>query len=469
MVWDTDLTPISNQRFRRLRNQLLSSYLLVMTAILGVFSTAVYGLVAHERNQQFNQHLHQVANSAASLLEIIKSEYEEVREDLEEEAERLLSLSSLQPLTLTELINRYQGESALALPNNSLMTREQGIEWYDATGRLLVQDGGIFLSSPLPRQIFIEGQFTQQGTVRGFIHPVYQRTQPTPTHLLGYVRVTESTVILEAELRRLRWGLWLGGLVVSGLAAVGGVWLTHTALKPIVQSFWQLQQFTADASHELRSPLTAIRASIAVLQNHPERIHLADVDKLSAIAEASTQMSQLVDDLLLLARMDRQAPDRRGWHPIPLDELLEDLLNLYQNQAEQAQIHLGWQLAPHLEVSGDVSHLQRLFTNLLANALHYTHSGGTVTVSLQGLATSALITVADTGMGITPEQLPHVFERFWRADQARTQDSAGSGLGLAIAKSIAQRHGGDITVQSQVGIGSQFQVILPLVSTNSSR
>ncbi|MEA5498845.1 ATP-binding protein [Limnoraphis robusta Tam1] len=131
------------------------------------------------------------------------------------------------------------------------------------------------------------------------------------------------------------------------------------------------------------------------------------------------------------------------------------------DRAEQAQISLKSQLISNIEVYGDVSQLQRLFTNLLTNALQYTPSGGTVIVSLQRMGTHALVSIEDTGIGIAPDQLPHIFDRFWRADQARSQYEDGCGLGLAIAKTITQRHGGKIIVTSKPSIGSCFQVYLP--------
>jgi two-component system OmpR family sensor kinase len=232
----------------------------------------------------------------------------------------------------------------------------------------------------------------------------------------------------------------------------------------VLVSLTQLKQFTADASHELRNPLTAIRASIAVMQSHPERIHPADAEKLQAIASASTQMSQLVEDLLLLARMDRQIPDRQTWQVIALDELLEDLVTLYSDRAAEKHIDLTLKLDANANIQGDAPQLQRLFTNLIANGLQYTSAKGTVTVILNRHAAQAIVKVQDTGIGIAPDQLPHLFDRFWRADQARSHHDSGAGLGLAIAQAIAQRHGGEISVQSETGQGSTFTVRLPLIS-----
>ncbi|MBW4660380.1 MAG: HAMP domain-containing histidine kinase [Drouetiella hepatica Uher 2000/2452] len=463
MVWDIDSTLISNGRFSRLRNRLLLSYLLVIATILGTFSAAVYILVAHDRNQQLDEHLRQVAESSAGTLEIIEHEYGELTTE-----EKYKGYVPTQadgtplPITLAELMSKYEGSSSLKAPSEPLPLTQQGIEWYDKQRRLMVREGGLFLQTVLPTNIPAKGVLVQRGNIRSFVQPAYSASTPDTRQILGYVRATESTVTLDTELRRLQWGLIVGVVTVAGLAALGGVWLAQESLKPIVQSFDQLKQFTADASHELRNPLTAIRASIAVMQDHPERVHAADAEKLDSIAIASAQMSQLVDDLLLLARMDRQAPDRQAWRRIVLDEILEDLVDLYSDRADQAQITLKSQLISNVEVNGDASQLQRLFTNLLTNALQYTPPGGTVIVTLQRMGSYALINVEDTGIGIAPAQLPHIFDRFWRADQARSQYEDGSGLGLAIAKTISQHHRGDITVRSKLGIGSCFQVKIPL-------
>jgi hypothetical protein len=248
------------------------------------------------------------------------------------------------------------------------------------------------------------------------------------------------------------------------LTAFSGQWLTRQATRPIERSFQKLKQFTADASHELRSPLTAIKTSVEVMQSHPERIHPADVKKMMAIASATNQMTRLVEDLLLLARMDT-TPDHisREWTPIPLNELLEDLLDGFEIQAEEQDIALKADLPQIEPVMGDSAHLTRLFSTLLQNALHYTPPGGKVELTLQGDDDFAIISVQDTGIGIASEDLPFVFDRFWRADRARSQRSGGLGLGLAIAQSIAQQHGGDITVTSQPNSGTRFEVRLPLV------
>ncbi|PLZ48148.1 sensor histidine kinase, partial [Fischerella thermalis] len=167
--------------------------------------------------------------------------------------------------------------------------------------------------------------------------------------------------------------------------------LTRQSIAPVDASLAQLKQFTADASHELRTPLTAIQASAEVLQSHPERIHPSDIEKVSAIATAATRMGHLVKDLLLIARLDAQAPDQRGWHVIDLDELLEDLVELHRDRAQAAQLALTYQPQATAKVYGDAEQLQRLFANLLSNALQYTPAGGIVTVTLQQTGKTAVV------------------------------------------------------------------------------
>jgi signal transduction histidine kinase len=147
---------------------------------------------------------------------------------------------------------------------------------------------------------------------------------------------------------------------------------------------------------------------------------------------------------------------------IPLTDLLEEVVDQYLAQAAQKQIVLKMTEFPEISVLGEPSQLKRLFGNLIANAVHYTPAGGLVTLSAGVQDDEVWVQVTDTGIGIAPEQVPFVFDRFWRADQARAWREGGSGLGLAIAWAIAHQHRGQITVRSQPGQGSCFQVELPV-------
>lgn len=438
---------MNNIQFKALRSRLLLSYLTVMLAILGTSTVTVYEFFSRILYQQLDERLETLAQAAAHSLTQIKHEYRQQKQG---------NNANLTPHT--QVFRRLDGDGDLDIPWQNMREPDQGVEWFDENSQLLGNAGKTF-DNLSPRAGF---ETLQQGKIRTITIGAFSYHQGEKK-LEGYIRTSESTEEVETVLIRLRWGLGLGSVVALSVTGIGGLWLTKQALKPIEASFQQLKQFTADASHELRSPLTAIKTSVDVMQNHPERIHPADVKKLNAIASATQQMSRLVEDLLLLARMDAVAVAvQHKWIAIPLDEMLEDLVEMLELQAEEKEIYLKSNLLVGMFVKGDAVKLMRLFANLLENALQYTPAGGTVTLTMKNVDKYVVVSVEDTGIGIAPEHLKSVFDRFWRADKARSRRQDGQGMGLAIAQAIAQFHGCEITVSSEVGVGSCFRVRLPL-------
>jgi heavy metal sensor kinase len=242
--------------------------------------------------------------------------------------------------------------------------------------------------------------------------------------------------------------------------------LTTTLNQMLVRlerSFVLLRRFTADASHELKTPLTVLRSGIERAITHPA----APADQLEVLEETLLElnrMTDLVDSLLTLARIDE------GRAPLHLDEV--DLREVLLEVAETASI-LGEQAAVDVDVNVpakpvmmqvDRSRIRQLLMNLLTNAIKYTSAGGSVRIDSTTAEGRVVLSVEDSGLGIAPGDLPHVFDRFWRADPARsrTGQRPGAGLGLAICKWIAEAHGGTITVQSRPGRGTHFTVTLPV-------
>jgi signal transduction histidine kinase len=179
-------------------------------------------------------------------------------------------------------------------------------------------------------------------------------------------------------------------------------------------------------------------------------------------------MTQLVSELLTLARADagQQLLSREE---LDLGEVVSSVVQAMQPLALQSGVHLTEHAQPHVTISGDQTRVSQLAVNLVDNALRYTPSGGSVDVAVNEQAGWAELHVADTGIGIAAEHLPHLFERFYRADPARARADGGSGLGLAIAQWITQAHGGQITVESELGRGSTFTVRIPLVKVVAVR
>jgi len=319
--------------------------------------------------------------------------------------------------------------------------------------------------------------------------------------VIGLVQVGRSLGEMDAALERLRLFLIAGILLGLVAAIAGGALIADRALAPIdriartaqqitqaedlgrriarpgpqdevgrlvttfnamldrLETLFRAQQrFVADASHELRSPLTAIRGNVDLLRRGAAADPPAQAEALSAIDAETARMTRLVTDLLTLAQADAGVP--LAQEIVELDALLLDVYRQTRDQAPHLTVRLGHE--DQAPVSGDPDRLRQLLLNLADNAVKYTPAGGTVTLSLWHEDRWVRVAVRDTGIGIAPEELPHVFERFYRADKSRSRAAGGTGLGLAIAQWIAQAHGGRIEVESTLGAGSTFTVWLPL-------
>ncbi|MCI0394492.1 MAG: ATP-binding protein [Chloroflexi bacterium] len=236
----------------------------------------------------------------------------------------------------------------------------------------------------------------------------------------------------------------------------------NKTLERLERLFHARQRFLADVSHELRTPLTTIRGNLDLMRRMGE----ADPEILDVIQEEVERMARLVGDLMLLARADSGGlPIQR--QPVELDNLFLDVYR--QVRSIEPPVELVLQEVDQVCVLGDADRLKQLILNLVDNAVKYTPAGGTVTLSLSQENGTARVVVADTGIGIPPEDLPRIFDRFYRVDKARSRAHGGSGLGLSIAKWIAQAHGGDIDVTSAIGRGSTFTITLPIYTDRQQR
>ena len=227
-------------------------------------------------------------------------------------------------------------------------------------------------------------------------------------------------------------------------------------------SFGALRRFTADASHELKTPLAVLRADVErAMHTSP-----TSTEHLVALEEAlqeTTRMADLVDSLLTLARADEGRFDLHR-QPFQLEPLVNDVFETAVILGEDAGLTVKLSAAENVTILGDRIRLRQLFLNLVTNAIKYTSRGGTVEVSAKRKDGQVEFSVRDTGIGIAAGDLPYIFERFWRADRARSRlsERGGFGLGLAISQWIAQAHGGTLTVQSRLHRGSTFTVSLPI-------
>lgn len=332
-------------------------------------------------------------------------------------------------------------------------------------------------------------------TLRLAIEPI----DASGSSLLGYVAWAESTRPLRDLLRTVILALALGGLLVSGLALAAGWRLARRALAPVADvtetaraislsgdfaarveagpagdeigelavafnemlaaleaNHQALQRFLGDASHELRTPLTTIRASLDLAQ----RPGLEEADRRSILGDAqgeAARMGRLIGDLLSLARADSGA--RLTFAPIEPDAILLECVRQQRGASEHVRLSIE-RVEPAI-VDGDRDRLKELFLILLENAARYTPAGGSVSAALERVDGSVSVSIADTGIGIAPEDQAHVFERLYRGRRARELRPSGTGLGLAIAHWIVTAHGGSIHLDPRPSGGTVATVVLP--------
>jgi signal transduction histidine kinase len=239
----------------------------------------------------------------------------------------------------------------------------------------------------------------------------------------------------------------------------------NAMLTRLEESFAALRRFTADASHELKTPLTVLRADVERAM-HPSTNRSERMVALEESLQETARMSDLVDSLLTLARADEGRFDLHRV-PIELEPLMREVYETAVILGEDAGLTLALTSMENDVVMGDRARLRQLLLNLVTNAIKYTPRGGRVELSVTRRgADETAIAVRDTGIGIAANDLPHVFDRFWRADRVRSRaaERGGFGLGLSISQWIVQAHGGSITVQSRLGRGSVFTVLLPIVA-----
>jgi len=232
----------------------------------------------------------------------------------------------------------------------------------------------------------------------------------------------------------------------------------HRVLDRLEQALEQQKRFVSDAAHELRTPLATLRATIEAVHSDPHA-SLEAYRQMSATLESTlSRLERIIESLLILARNERHLV----WEEVFLWPLLEDVLEdvVPLAKARAVRVHLNGD--PEVAVRGDTGLLVVAFRNLVENAIRYNRDGGAVTVHLAREPGWATITVADTGIGISEEDMAHMFDRFYRGQAARSLHHHGTGLGLALVAHIVRLHGGEIRVQSTPGVGSTFNVRLPL-------
>jgi signal transduction histidine kinase len=382
--------------------------------------------------------------------------FDGVDSDLEARAQREV----LRPLASQILNPEDQGalEIATAGGYSYAITTDTG-QILRATGN--VDPEGLAEVSQLPSPTSSDAVFVNTRSTDGDDLRVYVRPIETFQGRTLYLQVARSTEPERQALRQLLTILVVGGGAGLVLAMAGGFWLSGRALTPIRTAMDKQKEFVADASHELRTPLALIRANAEILKRDSGKPIDENIASVDDIIHETDRLAALVGQMLTLARADTNQPPPQ-FVPVDLNDLARDAAREMRLLADPRDISIEVQADGETIVSGDPLRLRELITILLDNSLKYSEEGAAVTVRLHPDSGRAVLAVSDTGRGIPPEAVPKLFDRFYRADKARSREMGGSGLGLSIAKWIADVHKGTIGIESAPGKGTTVTVGLPL-------
>jgi heavy metal sensor kinase len=234
-------------------------------------------------------------------------------------------------------------------------------------------------------------------------------------------------------------------------------------IERLEESFLQINRFSADASHELRTPLTVLQGELESIAQGGQRLPADVRDTIGSALEETQRLARIVENLLAISRLEA-GEARKQLERLDFAELARSTADQMRLLAEEKHIALHCDGSQPVEVDADPARLKQVVVNLLDNAIKYTPKGGKVDVSVTKRDGRAVLDVVDSGIGISSADLPHIFDRFYRADKARSRQMGGTGLGLSIVRSICVAHGGQVTVDSSEGRGAVFHVEIPLAS-----
>ncbi|MBL1210694.1 HAMP domain-containing sensor histidine kinase [Geminocystis sp. GBBB08] len=445
--------------FQTTRRRLAIWYTTVTAVLLIIFATGIYGYV-------YTTLIERIDDTLKHVIEIIE------------------------PSLIIDKVSTADGKFKVNLEDsfyqhpatiNQVEDDHIDLEWFSPNGELLWQTLDVPLSIPLS---FNSGGKTLRISDDYLLRQITKRVE-IGRYVLGYLRVSHPLFDLVKPIQQLIIDLSLGIFLMLLCVAVIGWFLSGIAIKPVIESYQSLKQFTADASHELRNPIATIKTNIQSLLSYPNTDIYTQQKQLKIVARLTERLNNLVNDLLFLARND-SGIIKPNFLPIPLDALLLEVVEEQKIVAKEKNIELSLQIINDdltsenlpedlFTINGDWTEISRLFTNIISNGIihgfnhHNHHQTFTIEVILQIIKKQhknyCQVTIKDNGIGISDSMLPHLFHRFYRGDFSRTQgennSSFSTGLGLTIALAIAESHQGKIQVESSLNKGSNFIVNLP--------
>ncbi|AFY61863.1 two-component system sensor histidine kinase RppB [Synechococcus sp. PCC 6312] len=435
------------QLFRQTKLKLAGYYTTVMSLILGLCSVAVYKLEAYNQQESLHRELVSIAGTLHDGLEPVLTQPGQIEPDVE----RLIP-------NLCIVVNQCNALSRVPRIHVLSVINQSGyyVNFWDLS-KTLIATTQLHLKSRVEPHTAVSFLTNHHANV----YAVTLRLKTVKGQAWGYLEVGRSLDHSKAYLHTLLIFLSIGyPIAVLGIG-LASWWLAGIAMRPVTDSYIKIQQFTADAAHELRTPIAAMQATLETALIDEANTNPEKQGIFQTLHRQNLRLNGLIQDLMLLTRLDLTTTPS-DFQPCNLNVILADLIEEFSAMAWEKSLQVRFSATKELEVMGHEDDLYRLMGNLIINAIHYSREHGEILISLQEHKQMAQINVTDHGPGIPVAAQARIFERFYRVNQDRSRATGGTGLGLAIAQSIAQYHQGRLSVVSQVGLGSTFTVELPL-------
>ncbi|MEB3218016.1 MAG: two-component system sensor histidine kinase RppB [Nostocales cyanobacterium 94392] len=445
-----------NKLFRVTRIRLALYYAVVMGLILTVCAFGFYRAVFHAHVVALDNEIESVAGTLHDSLEL-KLEKPGVLEPIAQQLFSNIKLCDTQINCIQQPLDSQRHFLGIVTKSNYY------VRFFDQSGKLIAIAGSYpqGLSTTFSPETW---QFIQNNNGQDY-HQITVVLHTQNYQDWGYMQVGRNLQEFNSYLNSVKLTLILGLPVAMLMIAGASWWLSGFSMHPIYQSYRQIQQFTADVAHELRTPLAATAATVESALLIPQLTEEETRDILQTIHRQHQRLTSLVADLLMLSRLDKQPIKQREL--CCLNDIISDLIEEFAAMAIKDDIKLTSIMQVHQPVNiiANSDQLYRLISNLIMNGIQYTPKGGKVTVFFNKTDYYAVIRVEDTGIGIPDQELPRIFDRFYRVNSDRSRSTGGSGLGLAIAQAIVTAHQGKLYVESKLASGSIFTVQLLINAT----
>ncbi|HPZ09445.1 MAG TPA: heavy metal sensor histidine kinase [Candidatus Eremiobacteraeota bacterium] len=482
--------------FKSIKFKLVLWYFIILTIILAAFSFFLYFSYRYSLYSRVDASLQSRAETVAGLIDI-------------EKPDLILQFNVTGTgLNIDQIGINFPPASNLYPFIEQARIYGQFIQIIDSRGKVVAKSSNLG-----SREIYLNKDLFKIALGGHFFFQTLKLEENTSVRLLTYPVIWKDKVIciiqvgtllneLQTSLEKLSLGLLVTVPTTLLLALLGGFVMAGKVLKPIEEinmtakkitgenltqrlevknphdeigslqktlnqmfdrlenAFSMQKRFTADASHELRTPLTVLKGEIEVAlkkTRRPEEYR----DILESNLEEVDRLTKIIKDLLFLARTDN-GKDFLSIQNINLSHLCKETIKYMELLASEKKIHISTRIDEELIIQGDPDKIKQLLLNLLENGIKYNKENGKITLSLHKNERYAELKISDTGIGISSEDIPYIFERFYRVDKARSREMGGSGLGLSIVKWIVEVHQGEIEVESRPGEGSTFKVLLPI-------